>query len=122
VVINKVKEHILTEENLRELACCAINEEMDAPLIKYRDGLDVISVGITGVNNRLERLYDAPETGKIELDDLSPRIQHLRRQPEQLQVRKWELDALLADKHKELVGLEMVTLVSIKNEIKNKDT
>jgi site-specific DNA recombinase len=108
VVINKVKEHILTEENLCELARL-INEEMDASLIKYRDELDVISVGITGINSRLERLYDALETGKIELDDLSPRIQHLRRQQEQLQARKWELEALLANRHKELVDLEMVT-------------
>jgi site-specific DNA recombinase len=108
VVISKVKEHILTEENLRELAR-VINEEMDASLIKYRDELDVISAGITGINSRLERLYDALETGKIELDDLSPRIQHLRRQQEQLQARKWELEALLANRHKELVDLEMVT-------------
>ena len=41
--------------------------------------------------------------------DLSPRIQHLRRQQEQLQARKWELEALLAVRHKELVDLEMVT-------------
>ena len=107
VVINKVKEHILTEENLRELAR-VINEEMDTSVMKYREELDVISAGITGINSRLERLYDALETGKIELDDLSPRIRYLRRQQEQLQARKWELDALLADRHKELVDLEMI--------------
>ena len=107
LVINKVKEHILTEENLRELAR-QVNEEMDTSVVRYWEELDIISAGITGINSRLERLYDALETGKIELDDLSPRIRQLRQQQQQLQARKWELEALLADRHKELVDLEMV--------------
>ena len=107
LVIDKIKEHILTEENLRELARL-VNEEMDASVVKYREELDIISAGITGINSRLERLYDALETGKIELDDLSPRIRQLRQQQQQLQARKWELEALLADRHMELADLEMV--------------
>jgi site-specific DNA recombinase len=107
LVINKIKEHILTEKNLRELAR-QVNEEMDTSVVEYREELDIISAGITGINSRLERLYDALETGKIGLDDLSPRIRQLRQQQQQLQARKWELEALLADRHKELVELEMV--------------
>ena len=107
LVIEKIKERILTEENLRDLARL-VNEEMDTSVVKYREELDVISGGITEINCRLERLYDALETGKIELDDLSPRIRQLRKQQEQIQARKWELQALLADRQMELVDLGMI--------------
>jgi len=93
IVVDKIKEHILTEENLRELVRL-VNEDVDSAAVNYRDGLDSVSDEITGINSRLEKLYDALETGKIGLDDLSPRIQQLRHRQEQLQSQKWELEAL----------------------------
>lgn len=108
LVINKIKEHILTEENLRELVRL-VNEEMDSVAGHYRDELSIISDEIANVNNRLERLYDALETGKLTLDNLAPRIQQLRSRQEQLQSRKWELEALLSDRRVELANLETVT-------------
>jgi site-specific DNA recombinase len=82
---------------------------MDNVAVNYRDDFSLISDEIAGINNRLERLYDALETGKIGLDDLAPRIQQLRHQQEKLQSRKWELEALLSDRRVELADLEMVT-------------
>jgi site-specific DNA recombinase len=41
LVINKIKEHILTEENLQELVRM-VNEEMDSTAGNYREELDVI--------------------------------------------------------------------------------
>lgn len=82
---------------------------MDSAAGNYREELDVISDGINGINSRLERLYDALETGKVGLDDLVPRIQHLRHRQEQLQARKWELEALLSDRQAQLADLEVVT-------------
>ena len=108
LVINKIKEHILTEENLQELVCL-VNEEMDSNAGNYRKDLNVISDEIAVINSRLERLYDALETGKLGLDDLAPRIQQLRHQQEKLQSRKWELEAFLSDRRVELADMEMVT-------------
>ena len=108
LVIGKIKEHILTEENLQELARL-VNEEMDSVAGDYREQLEVISGEIAGINGRLERLYDALETGRIGLDDLAPRIRQLRHRQEQLQSRRWELEALLSDRRVELADLEMVT-------------
>ena len=82
---------------------------MDSTAGNYREELDIISDEIVGINSRLERLYDALETGKIGLDDLAPRIHHLRHRQEQLQARKWELEALLPDRQAQLVDLETVT-------------
>ncbi len=109
LVISKIKEHILTEDNLRELVRM-VNEEMDNVAGDYRDELGVIADEIAGINNRLERLYDALETGKLRLDDVAPRIQQLRCRQEQLQSRKWHLEMLLSDRRVELANLETVTL------------
>ena len=48
------------------------------------------------------------ETGKVDLDDLAPRIKGLRLQHEQLQNRKYELECYLSDKKVELADLKSV--------------
>jgi len=83
VVIRKIKEHVLTYENLCELAHL-VNKEMDAAAGDYWERLNVIVSEIDNVNQRLERLYDALETGSLQLTDLAPRIQRLRQRQEQL--------------------------------------
>jgi hypothetical protein len=42
-------------------------------------------------DTRLERLYDAVETGKIPLADLAPRIRDLRQRQEKLQAQKVQI-------------------------------
>ena len=51
---------------------------MDNVAKEYRENLDSISDEVANINCRLERLYDALETGKIGLEDLAPRIQQLK--------------------------------------------
>ena len=82
---------------------------MDSAAGNYREDLNVIADEIAVINSRLERLYDALETGKLGLDDLAPRIQQLRHQQEKLQSKKWELEAFLSDRRVELADPEMVT-------------
>lgn len=81
LVINKIKEHVLTTENLTWLVYI-VNEEMDSLALEYRQRLDSFIDEIADVDRRLERLYDALKTGKIQLADLAPRIQQLRRRQE----------------------------------------
>jgi len=106
-VIRKIKEHILTYENLYELVHL-VNEEMDTAAGDYRERLSVISAEINNVNQRLERLYDALETGSLQLADLAPRIQRLRQRQEQLNAARWELENLLSDRKVELADMETV--------------
>jgi hypothetical protein len=70
--------------------------------------LDTVSGEVVDINHRLERLYDALETGEIGLEDVAPRIQQLRHRQQQLQARKWELEALLSNRRVELANLETV--------------
>jgi hypothetical protein len=74
LVIDKIKERVLTTENLNRLVHI-VNEEMDGLAIEYRQRLDSVIDEIADVDRRLDRLYDALETGKIQLADLAPRIQ-----------------------------------------------
>jgi len=107
LVINRIKEQILTYDNLKELVSL-VNEEMDSAASDYRERLNVITVETDNVNQRLERLYDALETGSLQLADLAPRIQRLRQRQEQLHSARWELENLLSDRKVELADMETV--------------
>ena len=107
LVIDRIKEHILTYDNLKELVSM-VNEEMDAAASEYQERLKVVSIEIAGVNQRLERLYDALETGSLQLSDLAPRIKRLRQRQEQLHMAQLELGNLLSDRKVELADTETV--------------
>ena len=100
----------MTEENLRELVRL-VNEEMDSVARDYREEVGIITDEIASINSRLERLYDALETGKLRLDDLAPRIKELRYRQEQLQMSRHELEMLLSDTKVGHSGLEPETSV-----------
>ena len=108
LVIDKIKEHILTKENLVRLVKL-VNEEMDSASKSYRDELNAVSDDIINVSHRLERLYDAIEAGTIELSDLAPRIHDLRDQQEKLQARRGEIESFLSDRRVELANPAMVS-------------
>jgi hypothetical protein len=58
---------------------------LDAETAEHRQSLSAIVKEVADVTQRLDRLYDALETGKIKLEDLAPRIQQLRIRQEQLE-------------------------------------
>jgi site-specific DNA recombinase len=107
LVIDKIKKHVLTTENLTRLVHI-VNEEMDSLAVDYRQRLGIVVSEIADVDRRLERLYDALETGKIQLADLAPRIQQLRQRREQLQATRWEVEQQLSDRRVELADEETV--------------
>jgi SMC interacting uncharacterized protein involved in chromosome segregation len=86
-----------------------VNEEMDDSASKYQERLDTVISEINNVNGRLERLYDALETGELQLADLAPRIQQLRQRQEKLQITRQGLESLLSGRRVELVDLGTVT-------------
>jgi len=107
LVIDKIKEHILTEENLTKLVCL-VNEQMDSASREYQNELKLIAGEEENISARLDRLYDAIETGKIRLDDLTPRIRELRNRQERLLSRRSELEAAMSDRKVELADLSTV--------------
>ena len=101
LVIEKIKEKVLTEENLRELVRL-VNEELDTATHEYGERLKVLEGELADVQRRLERLYDALETGKLHLDDLSPRIQELRQRQDQIIASRAELQELMSERRDEV--------------------
>jgi predicted RNase H-like nuclease (RuvC/YqgF family) len=86
-----------------------VNEEMGSEMKSYQSELDLISNSITDVNHRLERLYDAIETGKLGLDDLACRIRELRTRQEQLHSRRIEIENQMTDRRVESTDLETIS-------------
>ena len=102
MVINKIQERILTEANLREMVNL-VNEEIDADSGSSRERLTAVEADLKNTVARLNRHYDALETGKLTMDELGPRIRELREQEKSLRVTKWELEALLSARKVQLV-------------------
>jgi site-specific DNA recombinase len=100
VVIDKLKERVLTTGNLTRLVEI-VNEEMGTLSREYTERLDTNTTETADVDARLERIYDALETGKLQVADLAPRLQQLRERREQLQTIRWQLEQELSDRRVE---------------------
>jgi site-specific DNA recombinase len=93
-VINRIKDCILTEENLEELVRLT-NEELAQTCAGQKEKLGVLQAQIAEVDSRLGRLYEALETGEFKSGELAPRIQALFLKKERLQQAKTEVDEAL---------------------------
>jgi site-specific DNA recombinase len=100
-LVNKLKERVLTTENLVELVKI-VNEEIGSAAKEYSSRLDANLSETADVESRLERLYDALETGKVQLADLAPRIQQLRERRDQLVEFRWRLEQEFSERRVEL--------------------
>ncbi len=83
--MDKIKQNILTDDNLRELVELT-NEEIRNLSDSIEENIEAYRVQLGDVDSRLERLYDALETGKLKLDELAPRISSLVVRKKELQV------------------------------------
>ncbi len=61
--------------------------------VAYHNEFELISGAITDIYPRLERLYDAIETGKLSLDDVVFRLRNLHQRQEQLQAKRIEIES-----------------------------
>ena len=107
-VIDKIKEEILIEKNLTELMKI-VNEEMDASAAENHEKLATITQAEVDVNRRLERLYNALETGTLQLEDLAPRKKEQRQRQENLRITRSQLELELSDKRVHIADLRTVT-------------
>ncbi len=92
IVIEQIKQKVLTQECLEELVKL-VNEELDSAHGLLKDKLDVIDAELNDVKARLSKLYDALETGKLSLDDLSPRIKELKARQDALTKARVQIEA-----------------------------
>jgi site-specific DNA recombinase len=99
-VIEQVRSRALSEDNLRKLVEL-VNAEIASLAGELSSKLRVVDMEFKDIDSRLGKLYDALETGKLSLDDLSPRIKELtNRRAELTKVRvQIEADMVLHGAH-----------------------
>jgi len=107
LVIDQIKERVLTQECLEELVKL-VNEELDSAHFVLKDKMDVIDAELNDVGLRLSKLYDALETGKLSLDDLAPRLKELRIRHDELSKARVQAEAEMVLQGAEHVDIEAV--------------
>ncbi len=107
-VVAQIKRRVLTEENLTELVS-QINAELDDTARDHGHRVDLVQKELADVQRRLERHYDALETGTLALSDLSPRIQQLRQRQDQLQAALIDAESALDERRDHLQTISEVT-------------
>ena len=107
LVMDQIKEKVLTQECLEELVKL-VNEELDSAHVVLKDKLDAFDTELNDVRARLSRLYDALETGKLSLDDLAPRIRQLRMRQNELSKSRVQVEAEIVAQGTQHVDVEMV--------------
>ena len=76
-ILERIRENILTKESLTKLVHL-VNEDLLETANHREKELDQTERRLAKVSSKLTKLYVALESGKLELDDLAPRIKELR--------------------------------------------
>ena len=101
-VVDRIKENILTEECLGQLIRLA-NEELGVSRHRAEQQLERLDRENRSVERKLARLYTALESGKVEIDDLAPRLKELRGEQRELSQKMDEaLDEVNETRHEPL--------------------
>ena len=101
LVVEKVRERILTEETITELVTL-VAEEIDNLAGEVNGRLTAINSELTDVDTRLENLYQALETKQLPIEALSPRILSLKSRQDQLTAAREEAESQLEQRRAEL--------------------
>ena len=107
VVVEHIRSDILNNENLEKMAL-VVNDEFLSANSGLKERLDIIDAELYDTRARLSRLYDAIETGKIALDDLSSRIRELKDRQSELNKARLLVEAEMVAKGEERIDIEMV--------------
>ena len=111
-VIDNLKARVLTDENLEQLVII-VNSELASTQGGLKDRLDAIDLELKDISLRLLKLYDALETGKLDLADLSPRIKQLKARQDELAQARVQVEADMVVKGVEPVDIEAVSAYAL---------
>ncbi len=87
-VMDRIKENILTEENLGALVCL-VNEELRLYKRRAAEQLDRLNREAESIEHSLAKLYAALESGKVD-NDLAPGLKKLRVRQREIEEKKDE--------------------------------
>ena len=106
-IISQLRDHILTESNIRDLVRL-LDEEMDGVAREQREKLQSVEAELEEVRRKLARVWQIVENTDLELADASERIREHRERQRQLEVAADEARAMLAERRVLLDSAETV--------------
>ena len=89
-VIMQVRDRILTPENIHELTEM-VNEELRERDTAIQERIDLVRNELRDLANRLDRHYEALETGSLSISDSSTRIREVKTRIEDLEAAEFGL-------------------------------
>jgi len=90
IIIDKIKIHILTEKNLKELLNLVLDEVRQNQK-SSEENLKSINMQLEKLKNKRGKLYNILETGKLDIDDIAPRLKELKNQIDILEKKHNEI-------------------------------
>ena len=106
-IIEQLREHILTESNIRELVKM-VDEEMDGLAKEQRQKLESAEHELAQVTQALDRIWRMVETTDLEMSDAADRIREHKRRKEQLEVSAETARRTLAERRQLLDSEDMI--------------
>ena len=106
-VSDNLKARILTDKNIEQLVII-VNRGLASTHGGLKDRLDALDLELKDIGLRLLKLYDALETGKLDLADLAPRIKQLKARQDELAKARVQIEADMVVQGVEPVDVEAV--------------
>ena len=107
LIIEQLREHILTESNIRELVRL-VDEEMDGAAREERQRLEATEEELADLRRRMDRLWFAVETSDMEVNDILPRIRQHQDRQERLERTASQARAALAERRALLDSVDVI--------------
>jgi DNA invertase Pin-like site-specific DNA recombinase len=106
-VLERIRQSILTDDNLKQLVHL-VNEELAKNGDLCERQLSQMGRQLAQTQSKLGKLYAALETGKIDIEDLAPRIRELRAQQSELEAKRDEVLDRMKSEAPALLDLEAI--------------
>jgi hypothetical protein len=106
-VIDKVKNYVLSDDNLAELVRIT-QEEIGSNTGSLKEQLEILSGQITDIEDRLEHLYDALEKGSFSHEELGPRIKKLQSRKAELESNRQQVNYSIQSRFLQVPDIEKV--------------
>lgn len=112
VIISNIRDHILTESNIRDLVKL-LDEEMDGVAREQRQHLETVEAELAEVNRKLDRIWHFVESTDLDMADASERILEHRHRREQLEAAAEEARAVLAERRELLDSADTIAAFAV---------
>ena len=107
LIIDQIRDHILTEGNIRELVKM-LDEEMDGVAREERERLETIEAELEEVRRKMDRLWHIVESSDMEVNDILPRLRVHQERQAQLEESAEEARSILAERRELLDSADVV--------------